>query len=289
MRWEARIGTPYLLWGKDDSAIDCSGFIALYAHTRWIRDKKYTLMNMNSTTLSHLWRDKSLLAAEYWDILYWKKSWWGINHIVVVLENRYPSFDIIDSSWSLWVAKRTIHVSNNWYTEAWWSFYKVTAHMNPIVEMARVFWYWEDVHQISLKKEAEAKKNPPEKRRIKMTKITAYYTPEKWQHRYSAGRTYAQDLRMQWDGQNYMNRRYTNEHKYTHWACAKDLVWYELEIEWWPYNIRCVDIWWKIHATSVDIYYGRWVESLNRIDGMDDISKQVHYPREGRATVIWKF
>lgn len=139
------VGTPYLLWWKTEDSIDCSWLLSVFASKRWVRDNSFTLNSLNSTTLSYLWRDKPLTELLRWDIMYWRKVWWGVNHISVVVENNYPSIKIIDASYSRWVSKRIVTIEDG-KIDAWEGYiYKISWHTNPLVETARKFGYGETV------------------------------------------------------------------------------------------------------------------------------------------------
>ena len=222
MNWaDILTGTPYKLWGKNKQAIDCSGLLSVYASERWVRDNAFTLQSLNSTTLSYLWRDKEVKKLERWDVLYRKNTKWWINHISIVVKNNYPKFTIMDASYSKWVSKREITV-NNWIIDAWWwHTYRATGHMNPIVEIARKFWYKENL--IDASKHVKPKPQPKtvsSETYLGKWHSTSYCSPSTWYYK-------------KWESINCL------------WWCDETANWFKLKQRMKDTIVACDDSEWK--------------------------------------------
>lgn len=98
---------------------------------------------------------------------------------------------------------------------------------------------------------------------VRFDQITAYYTPiDDW---WLSHGTLEASRKVNGDFINAMGRPYTDDHKYTHWACWKKYKkGTKMYIEW-RWEVVCSDRWSAIDDNDFDIYYWVWKTALANI------------------------
>lgn len=118
--------------------------------------------------------------------------------------------------------------------------------------------------------------------------ITAYYSPVAWQSRYFAWTSYNASVAMNGNNINASGRPYSEDHRYTHWACGFSMKGRDIWIDGWSDQhgmFHCADRGGAIDWNDIDIRFGIWEQALDRLDGKGSVPRT---PRPHKAWVYEK-